>query len=463
MTGSNSIVTSTNDTHDAALQNIVIDGVRYALTFDAEFNAGDDLFWQGYGSDGVWATSHAPTRDDLRYLAQHGELQYFADPDDVALPNPFSTQDGVLSINATPLEGAAQASADDQGYVSGLLTSEMTFHMDGGYIEMRADIPAQTGLWSAFWLLPADGDWSAEIDVFEVLGESPDTLHTNLWQDGTPDELAVQGLGVGDGFHIYGLYWDEDVIRWTVDGVTIREAANTVTEEMFLALGLAVGGWAQDPDDTTDFSDPMRVDYVRVYEIEGDPDSNPSIEPGGFQPTDLPAPTNGDDTLFGSRWGDKIKARAGNDTLYGKGGDDRLIGNAGDDRLYGNEGNDRLHGGRDADHLVGGFGSDLLVGGRGNDHMWGGAYDADGASDRFLFKAGSGTDYVHDFEAGTDLIDLRKLSADWQSVEDAKQDHGWATFIDLAAVGGTEGDGLYIAGVSPEDLLADSFLLTALV
>jgi hypothetical protein len=70
---------------------------------------------------------------------------------------------------------------------------------------------------------------------------------------------------------------------------------------------------------------------------------------------------SGDDLTLGST-GDRVFARAGDDTVDGGAGNDRLRGGRGDDDLSGGEGNDRLRGGQGEDHLDGGEGDDYLNG-----------------------------------------------------------------------------------------------------
>ena len=440
---------------------ITMDGEDYVLTFNDEFNGSTAAFWKGHGSRGVWSTSYSPHLDDARSNVANNELQYYADPDMAGLPGTFSVGGGVLTIHASQLDASQQALAEGQLYSSGMIATEMSFHMNHGYIELSADIPDQTGLWSAFWLLPADGDWSAEIDVFEFLGEDADRLHTNVWNDGTPNAEAIATVGAGDGFHTYGLYWDADVIRWYYDGAMIREEVNTVDEEMYLLFNLAVGGWADDPDAGTDFSDGLSIDYIRVYELASGLDRNDAIQDGGYVPTEYHAGTPGDDVIQGSRWGDLVEAGTGNDSVYGDDGDDRLSGGAGADTLYGNAGDDVLDGGAGRDNLVGGQGADTLDGGSGTDHLWGGSYGADGTADVFVFRSGGGTDYVHDFEDGIDLIALSGFVAGWEQLSGAITDQGWASYLNLAAAGGQAGDGLYLVGVSTALLDESDFIFGA--
>lgn len=116
----------------------------------------------------------------------------------------------------------------------------------------------------------------------------------------------------------------------------------------------------------------------------------------------------------------------------------------GDDTLRGGEGNDKL---------VGGSGADVLEGGAGDDHIWGGNWSADGSEDVFVFAAGSGKDFVHDFEADHDILDLSAFGTDVHSVKAASTDQGWATIIDLSELdGGLAGDKLILKSVGLDDL-----------
>ncbi|WP_108260676.1 family 16 glycosylhydrolase [Mangrovicoccus ximenensis] len=444
--------------YSTSSQGITINGDSYVLTFADEFNGSTVSFWTGFGSGGIWATSFSPHLDDTRTIAANGELQYYADQDMAGLPSPFTLSEGVLTIHASELDQTQQQLTGGLDYVSGLISTEMTFSTSSGYIEISADVPDQTGFWSAFWLMPADGDWSAEIDIFEILGEDAGTLHTNVWDDGSPNADYVTDTGAGDGFHTYGLFWDADTIQWYYDGAMIREADNTVTEDMFLIINLAVGGWASDPDATTDFSDGLSIDYVRVYELDSDPDRNPEQLSATFVPAGPDVGSSASEAINGSHFGDLINGLEGNDTLYGKDGDDSLSGGPGDDRIFGQDGDDVLYGNDGNDHLIGGAGADTLEGGAGTDHMWGGPYGADGSRDSFVFSDGSGTDYIHDFEAGIDVIDLSAFNTDWTATQSALSDQTWAVRLDLQALGGSGGDVVYLADVAIQDLDSSSFL-----
>lgn len=252
--------------------------------------------------------------------------------------------------------------------------------------------------------------------------------------------------------------WTKTTLEWYIDGVLVREASHNISEEMFLTFSLAVGGWAGDPDATTDFSDGLSVDYVRVYQSEKDRKANPEVDLDGSTPQDKLGATRGADTLYGTHWGDVMDGAKGDDTLYGRAGDDHLFGGDGADTIYGSDGRDHLSGGNGGDQLVGGSGGDVLNGGSGNDDMWGGSFGADGAADIFVLERRSGSDTIHDFELEWDVIQLANHRGDWINLTGGLIDEGWATKITLSSVGGARGDTLYLAGVSVYDLTAEHFV-----
>lgn len=438
-------------------EEITIDGQDYVLTFAEEFDQ-DPAFYTGHNSGGVWTTSYSPHLHDERWADANGEGQYFADPDMEGLPEVFDVSDGAMTITATPLTPEEQVLADGQDYCSGLLTTELSFDSGSGYVEICADVPDEAGMLSAFFLLPADADWSAEIDVFEILGDDTDTIHTNVWTDGSPDSEAIAYDGLGDGYHTYGLLWTEDTIQWYVDDELVREEANSIDEPMYLATGLIVDStWTGSPDETTDFDDGLSIDYIHVYELESDPDSNPAITgQDDFTPDTY---GNGDagGTLYGTRWGDVIDGLGGNDVIFGRDGDDQLTGGSGEDTLYGQSGADDLSGGADRDKLLGGDGDDRLTGGSGTDHMWGGDYSGGSGSDSFVFAPMDGMDFIHDFSTLDDTLDLSAYETDMDTLDPHIHDRGWATEVNLSGLTGTSGDRVFIIGVDADDLTADNF------
>src|SRR3546814_291079 len=85
---------------------------------------------------------------------------------------------------------------------------------------------------------------------------------------------------------------------------------------------------------------------------------------------------------------DTIDGGYGDDILYGFSGNDTLLGGVGSDELFGDEGNDRIEGGAGDDGLIGGLGDDT-----------------------FVFRAGSGHDWLSDFEAGASSDDVLEFAS----------------------------------------------------
>ncbi|NEP56265.1 MAG: DUF4347 domain-containing protein [Symploca sp. SIO2G7] len=116
----------------------------------------------------------------------------------------------------------------------------------------------------------------------------------------------------------------------------------------------------------------------------------------------------GHDIIAGGLGSDELLGEAGNDEIIGdlnKGGtegmDDIIYGGTGQDRIYGSGGNDDLYGEAGNDQIWGDAGDDLLWGGLGDDILTGGQ-----GSDTFVLAAGEGTDFIGDFQNGTDMIGL---------------------------------------------------------
>src|SRR5690606_27917134 len=124
----------------------------------------------------------------------------------------------VLSITARSVPAELQPAIDGYDYASGLLTTFHSFSQARGYFEMRADLPEGSGIWPAFWLLPADGSWPPELDVIELAGAEPNrlilTAHSQAGGGHSIDRHHAE-VSDTDGFHTYGVLWGPQQISWT--------------------------------------------------------------------------------------------------------------------------------------------------------------------------------------------------------------------------------------------------------
>jgi beta-glucanase (GH16 family) len=207
-------------------------------------------------------------------MACCGELQWYSDAE--GRDGNYLVHDGTLSIVAR--EETVMAEGYEHPYTSGLIQTRGSFAQEHGYFEIRAQVPAGQGLWPAFWLLPADGSKPWEVDIFEILGDEPDTVHMTLHYPNAEGEPRVDEgkFGPLDGspdfsrdYHTFAVRWDPERIVWYVDGVErhrVEEAQKIPSGPFYLIANLAVGGgWPGPPDQTTNFPARYEIDYVRVY------------------------------------------------------------------------------------------------------------------------------------------------------------------------------------------------------
>lgn len=168
-------------------------------------------------------------------------------------------------------------------YTSGMVTTGRDYsetrparaQFTYGHIEIKAKIPRGQGLWPALWMLPSTLKSRPEIDIMEVLGDTPQRLHLHFHYTDEGGKVLQPGLTVttadlSTGWHVYGLTWDPDAIRWYLDGKEVwsfTDKRYVPSEPMYLLMNLAVGGdWPGAPNSLTKFPSRFSVDYVRVWQ-----------------------------------------------------------------------------------------------------------------------------------------------------------------------------------------------------
>ncbi|MCM3702307.1 glycoside hydrolase family 16 protein [Paenibacillus macerans] len=224
----------------------------------------------------------------------NAELQHYTN----STQNVF-VQDGKLNIKA--LNEPKSFPQDPNRYAqysSGKINTKDHFSLKYGRVDFRAKLPTGNGIWPAFWMLPQDnvyGSWAAsgEIDVMEARGRLPGTSSGAIHFGGQwPANTHVsgeyhfpEGQTIANDFHVYSVVWEEDNIKWYVDGKFFFKATRDqwystaapnnpnapFDQPFYLIMNLAIGGNFDGgiTPNPGDIPATLQVDYVRVYKDNG--------------------------------------------------------------------------------------------------------------------------------------------------------------------------------------------------
>ena len=188
---------------------------------------------------------------------------------------------------------------DDGTYYhcSGIQTKG-TMSFNFGYLEMRAKIPDGKGVYSSFWLNANNraGVGGLEIDIFESLGMArtqranihywrPESLggHTSLDSglygegvgkiNGNDRQYVVDKGWLSDQFRTIGLYWTPEEITFIYDGEVYYTQPSDefhFDQYEYILAGFNIGWPGRTaPDENLNFPLEYHIDYVRLFQIDG--------------------------------------------------------------------------------------------------------------------------------------------------------------------------------------------------
>ena len=168
-------------------------------------------------------------------------------------------------------------------YTSARITTRHNFQFKYGTVEANISLPLNKGIWPAFWML---GNYSenwpncGEIDILESKNlESKIYSNCHWYSNGVASYGKVSEFIDVTKFHIYKLDWDKEYIRIYIDDklnyeILIKDnVGNTNAFHSYfdLMFNVAVGGNFPGNDiDDSGLPKEMLVDYVRVYQNEGE-------------------------------------------------------------------------------------------------------------------------------------------------------------------------------------------------
>lgn len=192
-------------------------------------------------------------------------------------------------------------------YSSASLTTKGKFSVTYGILEARVRFNPTEGVWPAFWTTGISENWPScgEIDILEyyrgkylanfVWGAKQPW--TGIWRSKTVslESRIAKDPRWAEKFHVFKLDWDEKRMRIFIDDELVNEIAtadavnlrydkieNPFRQPHFIIINLALGANGGSLD-KLDFPARYEVDYVRVFQKEGenkDSDTRPSGDKG---------------------------------------------------------------------------------------------------------------------------------------------------------------------------------------
>lgn len=202
--------------------------------------------------------------------------------DAVNVPEAVQVAEGLLTITTWTEKGT---------HYTGMISTAGRFEAGPGYYEARVRFADAPGMWSAWWLqtptmgrpLGDPGKAGMEVDIFEhrVVDRTGKNLtdrvqHALHW-DGYGAHHRSRShltppLGLGKGWHVFGLEWTNAEYRFYVDGKLSWRSGPVSRRPEFMILSAEVhdnhwagqvpeGGYGSRATSRVQF----QVDYVRYY------------------------------------------------------------------------------------------------------------------------------------------------------------------------------------------------------
>jgi beta-glucanase (GH16 family) len=199
--------------------------------------------------------------------------------------------EGNLKITAQKkLDSSLQCYYGPALWTSGKIHTAGKVGFKFGHIEIKAKLPSGIGTWPALWLLGAnllDGiAWPhcGEIDILENTGAHPFQVQGTIHGDGYFGEAGLTKIiqsptPLSDNFHNYAISWNEESIEWFFDGNSYNKITKSSVEatgkpwpfsqEFYLIMNLAIGGWfAGDVDPKLERAE-LEVESIKYFSIDG--------------------------------------------------------------------------------------------------------------------------------------------------------------------------------------------------
>lgn len=203
------------------------------------------------------------------------------------IPSRVAVTNGSLVIT-TARDNILGPGGERFNFSSGWVDTRGKFSALYGRFEARAQLPAlaATGIWPAFWTLPATDDcWptQGEIDVYEYTANPIVNCVFGSYRWGTScgnNNQVLPGAAYpangsapddywSSQFHVFGVEWNATTLSFDVDGVVYETKTsaevNLPTVPQYVILNTAVA-WYWPPGPTAVYPAYHVIDWVRVYQ-----------------------------------------------------------------------------------------------------------------------------------------------------------------------------------------------------
>lgn len=259
--GSGSIVVQTSHEPD-------LDLTDYSLSFSDEFSSTLSVSDWGYGTKWI---AHKPDKQGV------GAVGFGYVPPSV---NPYSIDNGILSLKASDTNPTAGAAAWRSGTISSIAERGYGFAQRYGYFETRMKFPnpSMDYMWPSFWLLSTGAFEipkirTAELDSVEYYGDKPESafITTHRWNFGVDHAMGQSAWipSMTTQFHTYGVLVKPDVITYFIDGMRVYQQPNFGEGRSPLFPLVTYALRRVPPISDENLVSYTEVDYVRVYEAPG--------------------------------------------------------------------------------------------------------------------------------------------------------------------------------------------------
>lgn len=200
--------------------------------------------------------------------------------------NAATNGQGQLVIAALRTPGHRCTDGHLNAFTSARITTQKSFTVTHGRLEIRAKLPSGPGSWPAFWALGANQSkvgWPlcGEIDVMEHTGNRPQVTtsaaHLARYTGGQwyATRISPASTTLTSQFHVYAVDWTSSSLTFYRDKVVtgvitraevVKHGAWPFDKPFFILLNLAMGGnYAGSVPLSVTSPQRYVIDYVRLY------------------------------------------------------------------------------------------------------------------------------------------------------------------------------------------------------